>query len=68
VSGIPGGTRTYPPIKDFGLIGDLHTAALVSKNGAVGPTSIVLIRDEIIDRVNYKRASVFRVKKLAEPL
>ena len=35
VPGIPGGVRTYPPIKDFGLIGDLHTAALVSKNGSI---------------------------------
>ena len=35
VSDIPSGTITYPPIKDFGLIGDLHTAALVSKNGSI---------------------------------
>jgi GH15 family glucan-1,4-alpha-glucosidase len=28
-------TTTYTPIKDFGLIGDLHTAALVSKSGSI---------------------------------
>ena len=27
--------RAYPPIKDFGVIGDLHTAALVSKQGSI---------------------------------
>jgi GH15 family glucan-1,4-alpha-glucosidase len=32
---IPTATRGYPPIKDFGVIGDLHTAALVSKNGSI---------------------------------
>ena len=27
--------QNLSPIKDFGLIGDLHTAALVSKNGSI---------------------------------
>ena len=31
----PAATTAYLPIKDFGLIGDLHTAALVSKNGSI---------------------------------
>lgn len=31
----PAATTEYSPIKDFGLIGDLHTAALVSKNGSI---------------------------------
>ena len=35
VSRIPGEKITYSPIKDFGLIGDLHTAALVSKLGSI---------------------------------
>src|SRR5688572_13856744 len=26
---------SYLPLKDFGVIGDLHTAALVSKNGSI---------------------------------
>ena len=31
----PAATTGYLPLKDFGLIGDLHTAALVSKNGSI---------------------------------
>ncbi len=32
---VPGGTSAYSPISDYGIIGDLHTAALVSRAGAV---------------------------------
>jgi len=32
---VPGGTPAYSPISDYGIIGDLHTAALVSRTGAV---------------------------------
>src|SRR5919106_6456307 len=35
VSRIPASPTAYPPIKDFGVIGDLHTAALVSKLGSI---------------------------------
>ena len=28
-------TRTYLPIEDYGIIGDLHTVALVGKNGSI---------------------------------
>src|SRR5438552_4589553 len=27
--------RTYLPIEDYGIIGDLHTVALVGKNGSI---------------------------------
>lgn len=27
------GVRTYLPIEDYGIIGDLHTVALVGNNG-----------------------------------
>src|SRR5215813_10010497 len=27
--------RTYQPIEDYGFIGDLHTVALVGKNGSI---------------------------------
>jgi GH15 family glucan-1,4-alpha-glucosidase len=29
------GVRTYLPIEDYGIIGDLHTVALVGKNGSI---------------------------------
>ncbi len=29
------GVRTYFPIEDYGIIGDLHTVALVGKNGSI---------------------------------
>src|SRR5438270_12371838 len=29
------GVRTYLPIEDYGIIGDLHTGALVGKNGSI---------------------------------
>jgi GH15 family glucan-1,4-alpha-glucosidase len=29
------GTDRYPPVSDYGLIGDMHTAALVSKAGSI---------------------------------
>ncbi|HET8844879.1 MAG TPA: glycoside hydrolase family 15 protein [Ktedonobacteraceae bacterium] len=29
------GARTYLPIEDYGIIGDLHTVALVGKNGSI---------------------------------
>jgi GH15 family glucan-1,4-alpha-glucosidase len=32
---VPAGTSPYTPISDYGIIGDLHTAALVSRFGAV---------------------------------
>lgn len=28
-------TKTYLPIEDYGIIGDLHTVALVGKNGSI---------------------------------
>lgn len=32
---ITASSTAYPPIKDFGVIGDLHTVALVSRNGSI---------------------------------
>jgi len=29
------GVRTYLPIEDYGIIGDLHTVALVGNNGSI---------------------------------
>src|SRR6266487_2537062 len=29
------GVRTYLPIEDYGIIGDLHTVAMVGKNGSI---------------------------------
>src|SRR5919106_5205866 len=28
-------TSSYPPISDYGLIGDMHSCALVSKSGSI---------------------------------
>jgi GH15 family glucan-1,4-alpha-glucosidase len=37
ITGIP---RMYRPIGDYGLIGDLHSAALVSKDGSIDYCSL----------------------------
>lgn len=35
VSFLPNARRTYQPIEDYGVIGDLHTVALIGKNGSI---------------------------------
>ena len=30
----------YQPIEDYGVIGDLHTVALVGRNGSMTPTAL----------------------------